>query len=100
MTVVLRIEHPVGDFVRWHAAFHDDPAKRKRGGVRCYRVMRAHDDPNYVLIDLEFDEQRTAEAFLCGLRDLWRRVDVVRDPQALIVELVEEESLASEPVPS
>ena len=95
MTAILRIEHPVGAFERWREAFGRDPVKRERGGVRRYRIMRARDDPNFVLIDLEFDAPQQAETFLAGLRQLWGRVDVIRDPQARIVELVEERALAA-----
>jgi hypothetical protein len=86
---VLRIEHPVPDYDAWKQAFDSDPIGRERGGVRGYRVLRAADDPNYALIDLEFDDADTAEAFLVKLRELWGRVDVMRDPTARIVEVVE-----------
>ena len=39
--------------------------------MRRYRVLRAIDDPNYVMIDLEFDSSSEAEAFRAALRDLW-----------------------------
>jgi hypothetical protein len=90
---ILRIEHPVPDFDAWKRAFDSDPIGRQRGGVRRYRVMRATDDPNYVLIDLEFDASSEAEAFLSALRELWGRVDVMHDPEARIAEVVESEEL-------
>jgi hypothetical protein len=93
MTAMLRIEHPVGDFDRWREAFESDPVGRERGGVRRYRIMRAADDPNYVLIDIEFDATDAARQFLTPLRRLWERVDVMIDPKARIVELVEEREL-------
>jgi hypothetical protein len=86
---ILRIEHPVGDFDAWKEAFDSDPVSREQSGVRRYRVLRPIDDPNYVMIDLEFDSSSETEAFLAALRDLWSRVDVMRDPQARIVEAVE-----------
>jgi hypothetical protein len=90
MTAVLRIEHPVPDFDRWWRAFEADPVGRERGGVERYRVMRAADDPNYVLIDLEFDAPDAAEAFLAALRQLWDRVAVISDPMARIGQLVDQ----------
>jgi len=59
--------------------------------VRRYRVLRSIDDPNYVMIDLEFDTESQAEALLAGLRALWSRVEgtVIMNPQARIVEAVE-----------
>ena len=87
---VLRIEHPVPDYERWKAAFDSDPADRERSGVRRYRILRPTDDPNYVMIDLEFDTPGEAEALLRTMREVWSRVDVMRDPQARIVEAVED----------
>src|SRR5436305_5042738 len=94
MTAILRIEHPVGDFDRWRAAFDSDPEGRERSAVRGYRIMRACEDPSFVLIDLEFDARQPAEEFLARLRRLWRRVEVIRNPQARVVELVHEITLA------
>ena len=90
---VLRIEHPVPDFERWKQSFDADPLGRKEAGVRGYTISRSVDDPNYVLIDLEFNNADQAGAMLASLRDLWSRVDVMRDPQARIVDVVEEEEL-------
>lgn len=86
---VLRIEHSAPDFDAWKQAFDSDPVGREQGGVRRHRILRPLDDPSYVLIDLEFDSSSDAQTFLAALRDLWGRVDVMRDPKARIVELVE-----------
>ena len=86
---ILRIEHAVSDFDTWKHTFDSDPVGREESGVRAYRVLRAADDPNYALIDLDFDDQGAAEQFLAKLRELWGRVDVMRDPTARIVEVVE-----------
>jgi hypothetical protein len=88
---ILRIEHAVPDFEGWKRAFDSDPVDRKTSGVRRYQVQRPIDDPNYVLIDLEFDTQGEAEALLAAMRQVWSRVQgaVVLDPQARIVETVE-----------
>ena len=50
---------------------HDDPADRKGSGVRRYRVLRAHAEPNFVMIDLEFDTLDRAEAFVRTMERLW-----------------------------
>lgn len=86
---VLRIEHSVPDFDAWKSAFDGDPIGRERSGVRRYRVLRATDDPGYVMIDLEFDGASEAEAVHAALRELWSRVDVMHNPQARISEVVE-----------
>jgi hypothetical protein len=86
---ILRIEHPVPNFDAWKEAFDSDPIGRERSGVRRYRVLRPIDEPNYVMIDLEFDSASEAEAVHAALRELWGRVDVMHSPQAQIVEAVE-----------
>ena len=68
--------------------------------MRRYRIMRACEDPNFVLIDLEFDAPSQADAFLTRLRQLWDRVDVIRDPHAGVVELVEERSVVQSAEPA
>ena len=88
---ILRIEHPVLDYPSWKRAFDGDPAGRKAAGVRRFQVMRAVDDPNYVLIDLEFDSTDKAEALLGRMRSIWGHVtgSLITDPKARIVEPVE-----------
>lgn len=88
---VLRIEHPVPDFDGWKKAFDSDPVGREKSGVRRYRVLRPIDDPNYVMIDLDFDTPAQAEALLAAMRVVWGRVQgkIVTNPRARIVEAVE-----------
>lgn len=85
---ILRIEHPVPDFERWKQAFDSDPVGRAQSGVRRYRILRPGDDPNYVMIELEFDDSDKASALLVRLRELWSRVDVMRDAQTRLLEVV------------
>lgn len=88
---LLRIEHSVPDFDGWKKAFDNDPVDRAKSGVRRYRILRALDNPNYIMIDLEFDTASQAEALLAALRRVWGRVEgkVMMNPQARIVETVE-----------
>ena len=88
----LRIEHAVPDFEGWKRAFDSDPADRKGSGVRRYQVSQSVEDPNYVLIDLEFDTLAEAEGLLTTMRRIWGTEQgqaVMRNPQARIVETVE-----------
>lgn len=86
---ILRVEHAIRDYNGWKAAFDGDPVGRERLGVRRHRILRPVDDPRYVMIDLEFDTSREAEACHDALRDLWGRVDVAQSPRARIVETVD-----------
>lgn len=69
--IVVHIEHPVGDFDTWKAAFDADPVGRREGGVRRYRILRPLDDAGRVAIELEFDDRTTAAAFGQRLATLW-----------------------------
>jgi hypothetical protein len=88
---ILRIEHAVPDFANWKQAFDSDPVGRERSGVRRYQILRSIDDPNFVMIDLEFDSKAQAEGLLAAMREIWRGPGsrFMRDPQARIVETVE-----------
>ena len=88
---ILRIEHPVPDFDGWKKAFDSDPVGREKSGVRRYQILRASDDANYVMIDLEFDTASQAEALLAAMRVVWGRVEgtIMMNPKARIVEAVE-----------
>jgi hypothetical protein len=86
---VLRVEHPVSNYDEWKKAFDNDPIGRRKFGVVRYRILRAADDPNYVMIDLEFDGAGEADRMHKALRDLWGQVDVIRDPQTRTAELLE-----------
>ena len=88
---LLRIEHPVPNYAGWKQAFDSDPVGREKMGVRRYRILRPIDDPNYVMIDLEFDTASQAEALLAAMRVVWGRVEgtIMMNPQSRIVEAVE-----------
>lgn len=92
---ILRIEHSVPDFTGWKHAFDSDPVDRKGSGVRRYQVLRSVDDPNYVMIDLEFDTLEDAEGLLTKMRRVWSGDGqrVMRNPQARIVDSVESREL-------
>ena len=92
---MLRIEHPVPDYAGWKKAFDSDPAFRKNSGVRRYQVLRPLDNPNFVMIDLEFETTKEAEALLAAMRLIWGRVEgtLITDPKARIVEVAETATL-------
>lgn len=91
----LRIEHAVPSFDLWKQAFDNDPADRKGSGVSCYRLARAIDDPNYVTIDLEFDNVADARRLLAFMEQVWAGPGkaFMVDPRAHIVETVEDVKL-------
>ncbi len=60
----LHIEHRIVDFDLWNSAFERFAGFREQAGVRRQSVQRPVGDPNYVVIDLEFDGVPEAEKFL------------------------------------
>jgi hypothetical protein len=93
MTIV-QIEHPISSWDAWKAAFDRDPIQREASGVRRYRIVRPVDDPNYIAVDLEFDDAPKAEAFRAALESMWRSPQAAAvlgggSPRARLVEAVE-----------
>jgi len=92
---ILHIQHVVRNFEGWKRAFDSDPVDRKASGVLRYRVHRAVSNPNFVMIDLEFDAVAEAEKLLEKLRRLWAGsgAAVMQNPEAWVVETIESRSL-------
>jgi len=88
---MLSIEHPVPSYEKWKAAFDSDPVGREKMRVRRYQILRPMDNPNYVMIQLEFDSANDAEALLNAMRAVWSRVEgtIMMNPKSQIVEVVE-----------
>ncbi len=92
---ILRIQHAVPNFDGWKRVFDSDPMDRRASGVRRYQVHRSVTDPNFVMIDLDFDSLAEAERMLERLRGLWAGPGgaVMRNPGAWIVDTIESKSL-------
>lgn len=92
---ILQIEHSVPDYEGWKKAFESDPINRKHSGVNHYRISRKIEDPNYIIVDLEFDNLNEAGACHAKLKNLWSRVEgsVMNNPQSRIIEVIEDETI-------
>jgi hypothetical protein len=91
---VLQIEHPIRDFDTWKAAFDRFSDKRRHSGVRRHQIFQPTDDPNYVVLDLEFALELEAEAYLEWLRrEVWSSREaspaLAGGPQTRIVTVME-----------
>lgn len=75
MTTV-HVENTVRDFELWKANFDKYERFRAEQGVQSYRVRRGIDEPDHVLIDLEFADDAAAQAFLPKL------AQIMASPQA------------------
>lgn len=92
--VILRIHHSVPNFDGWKRVFDGDPMDRKGSGVRRYQIHRSVGDPNFVMVDLEFDTLAEADRMLKRLHLLWAGpgAAAMRNPAAWIVETIESKS--------
>src|SRR5690349_4779898 len=89
---MLRIEHQVMDFATWKQAFDNDPANRRQGGVVRYRITSLINNPNYVVIDLEFETIERLETFFVLLQKIWTKVDgkIIDGHKTHLLSIVEE----------
>jgi len=90
--IILQIEHPVPDYSSWKKAFDIDPVNRKQSGVKRYRIFRQTDNPNYVIIELEFDKLNEAKELLAALQGIWKQIEgkIITGPKTRIIEMVEQ----------
>ena len=93
----LHIEHAIKDLAMWREAFGRAAPLRAQHGVRGYEIRHAVDDPNYLMIDLAFDNATAADGFLVQLRKIWQTPAaspaLVGAPQTRILETVESQPL-------
>lgn len=87
----LMIEHAISDFATWHDAFRRFSAQREASGVVRERICQPVDDPQYVLVDLEFESLEAAQGFLQFLEtSVWstpaNSPALVGSPRARILE--------------
>jgi hypothetical protein len=61
------IEHLVGDYETFKQVYLDDAARRQRGGSMGGKVFRVTDDPNDIIIILEWDSAARAHEFAKSL---------------------------------
>jgi hypothetical protein len=89
--VILRIEHKVMNFEGWKHAFDSDPINRKKMGVKRYRIFQPIDDPNYGIVDLEFESLSEAETMHAALQKMWPKVEgtIMLGPQVKILNFIE-----------
>ena len=68
------------------------PSVGRGRGFVATGYWRPIDDPNYVMIDLEFDTAEQARALLEAMRAVWAGPAraIISDPQARIAEQLEE----------
>lgn len=92
MTTV-HIEHAVKDFTAWKAVFDQFAGARIEHKVRRYDISQPVDDPQFVMVRLDFDTQPEAETFLAFMQGVWGSAQAATvlgsTPHTRITETVE-----------
>jgi heme-degrading monooxygenase HmoA len=89
----LLVRHKVEDYERWKPVFdHDHGATRARRGSKGGWILRNADDPNELVILLEWDSVENARHFADAdeLQDAMRRAGVADQPDVYFLEEVEQ----------
>lgn len=86
---LFRVE--VEDYERWKPGFDEHSSSRRESGSKGGRLFRNADDPNEVVILLEWDDLENARQFAQSedLREAMQRYGVVGQPDIYFLEEVE-----------
>lgn len=89
--ITLHIEHTVANFDTWKASFDSFAELRHKSGVKRYSVSRLVDNPNFAMIDLEFNTLGEAQSLLAAVQQVWQRVGgtLIQNPQWRFSEVIE-----------
>ena len=85
------VRHKVNDYDAWKSGFDDHSATRKAAGSKGGHLFRTADDPNNLVILMEWDSLDNAQAFASSddLRETMQRVGVVDRPDIYFLEHLE-----------
>ena len=88
----LKIEHKISNYDGWKKAFDSDPIGRKKSGVKRYRIYRPVDNPDFVIIELDFDNLEQAQATQAALQQIFPNIEgkLIFDIQLSILNIMEE----------
>jgi len=93
----LHIENTVRNFEEWKAVFDKFDRFRAEKGMRSYRIARQVDDPDTVVLDLDFDSLEAATDFRGALEQIWRtpqsQEQLVAHSTPVLYDVVEQRTL-------
>jgi hypothetical protein len=72
---ILMIEYQVPDFAGWKRIFDDDPMGRRPHGVTRHWIYQNPDDPDHLVLSMEFGSVDEARSFLNepAFQQVWDR---------------------------
>jgi heme-degrading monooxygenase HmoA len=89
---LLVVHHRVRDFDSWKPVFDEHESSRREHGAKHHWVYRTVDDPNDVVVAVEFRSENDAREFVQdpSLREAMEKAGVEGEPQVQFRELVED----------
>ncbi len=80
--------HKVADYAKWKQAIEGAVAMRKAGGEQSIRIFRTVDDPNNLLLLMEWDSLGNSQKYLQSedLQKAMQDAGVVDQPDIYILE--------------
>lgn len=87
----MMVIHTVEDYEKWKKVFDADAPMRKSGGSKGGRLYRSADNPNQLIVQLDWESAEKAQQFASspGLRETMERSGVVGMPQVFFLEEIE-----------
>ena len=84
------VRHKVKDFRSWKKTFDGHASAQKAGGLTKPRVFRSADDPNELVILMDYKDLKTAKAFgaSADLKKTMEAAGVVDQPTIYFVEQI------------
>jgi heme-degrading monooxygenase HmoA len=91
----LLVRHAVQDYAKFKTVFDGDAESRRAGGSRGGHLFRSADNPNELVVLLEWSSLEKARQFAQseGLQAAMQRAGVVGRPDVLFVEKLEDLSV-------
>ena len=85
------IKHRVADYAKWKTIFDEDGVNRKAGGSKGSQLFRNADNPNEVIVLLEWDDLGKARQFTQSpkLREAMEPAGVTDQPDIYFLDEVE-----------
>ena len=88
------VRHKVEDYAKWKTMFDEDGVNRKAAGSKGSQLFRSADNPNELIILLEWDDLGKARQFTQSpkLGEVMERAGVIDQPDIYFLDEVERKS--------
>lgn len=89
--VDILIKHTVEDYDAWKPGFDDHDSTREEYGQLGYELYRVSDDPNAIVIMMEWDSVENAQRFLeeSDVKEKMAELGVIGEPEIYFLDSIE-----------